>query len=426
MKLSLAAALLGQTLPAISKLHGPVTERDGAFRRGTKILEAASAQSILDPSNEQRGPRYKRRVMRQAARNLRNAASKTMVPCDPKSTEADVGILSCGKDHTCEPSFTSPLGGVCTPLESSHQHQGRDSIRSWQGPTFTTPRSQVGQECDPTSIDIGILACGEGQFCQLDETSGRGGFCVDTTTSNSRRLATYYLEDYIYNCGPFPPDYPVSFSCDCSGIDSVTGTGTMFCSQNDTTSYIQGCYDYVVYNFFSYSFENSFLVKATDCYETTKPFVESTCFLYYTIEEEPVCYAEWNGEPCTSCAITNYQNPAFNCSNLDGGPVGDSVQELLSLFDICSTSTCSNFCGEGYFIPDYNFDVNVTGLYYYRTCGELAYYEENLGFSDLYCPYVAAAAVQSFCCAALNSTSAGGDNTTIISDPEPTDNVTIP
>ncbi len=94
------------------------------------------------------------------------SAAEIMVPCDPKSTDADVGILSCGMNYVCEPSSTSSLGGVCSPLESTR----RDSAG----------KSTERVPCDPTLIDLGILACEGGQYCQHDETSETGGFCVDS------------------------------------------------------------------------------------------------------------------------------------------------------------------------------------------------------------------------------------------------------
>ena len=443
MKLSLAAALLGQTVPTLSKRFGPITARDRELKLTTEILEDASPQLTLDNGEKrQSGWHYNRRLMRQMVRNdlknvPKNGFESMMVPCDPRSTDPDVGILSCGQDSTCEPSVTSSLGGICTPLQSNHQGQGLgpDSIVPWKQvsqlvdhdlPSVTTTIGESVQ-CDPTSIDIGILACGEGQFCKHDETSGLGGYCVDTTTSSSRRLAPYYLEDYLYMCS-YPPGYRVA--CDCSGVNASTGSGTMYCTQNFTASLVYGCDEYVVYDSFAYSFDNSVIVKARDCYETTAPFTESICFLYYIEGTELVCDAEWNGQRCTSCAVTNYGGvPAFDCSNVDGGRVGDSRKELLSVFDLCSNATCSNFCGEGSFIPNSNFPIDVSVAGDNFTCGELAYSEENPWFPDVFCPYVLEAA-QTYCCTTNStvppdddSTSSGGGSSAPGLEPE--DNSTI-
>lgn len=441
MKLSVAAAaLLGPLtrVATLSEQFGPVMRRDGRLRlSSTEILTlntASPPSPNLDHDATRRGLRYKRRMMRQVASNLKNTPSlKTrVVPCDPRSSDADVGILSCGRDRICKPSMTSPLGGVCVPPESKRQDDelGHDFNHPRKGPFMVNHQPSIPRtgtdtvQCDPSQVDIGILVCDEGQFCQDDETSALGGYCADTTISNDNlRLATYYyLDDYLYQCGSYPPEAPYLY-CDCSSVNRTTGTGTMYCSQNITASLVQGCDEYVVYDFFERSFKDAAMVKLSDCYHTTAPFMESICFLYYMVEAEPVCYAEWNGQRCTSCAKTNYPFPAFNCSNVEGGRVGDSRKELLSVFDLCSNSTCTSLCADGSFIPDANFDITFIAVGYNGTCGELALFEENAELADVYCPSFMEAA-QSYCCVPLNSTRAGGDNTTVIPDLDPTDNAT--
>ena len=247
MKFTFAAALLGHTIPALSQQHAPLVAQDGSpLMRINKILEGAPHRSILEHDHERRGLRYNKRRMIQKVRNtLKNTPSrglKTMVPCDPRSTDADIGILSCGQDYTCEPSITSYLGGVCTPLQSPNHPAHLESILPRKrGPLAnhlpSVPSTRGGKvvQCDPTSSDVGILDCGEGQICQHDETSRLGGFCVDTTTSDNRRLAPYYLGGYLYLC-TLPEDYYEGISCDCSGLNNATGAGTITCSLSNATS----------------------------------------------------------------------------------------------------------------------------------------------------------------------------------------------
>lgn len=436
MKLSFAAALLGQTVPTLSNLYdGPIMARDGPLRLSTtKVLHDAPDSLILERDYVPQGLGYNRRLMPSIARNLKNTPRRleTTVPCDPKSTDADVGILSCGTEHTCEPSIKSSLGGVCTPLQSrnnnddgaSSQNVVEDSFHEKASlvkthPSVTTTGTN-GVQCDPASIEIGILGCEEGQFCKPDETSGLGGYCVDSFTIHRRHLARPKLENYLYQCEA--PENSTYF-CDCSDVNLTTGTGAMVCSQNATASYVQGCDEYVMYDFFTYVFNDSYLVVLHDCYETKTPFMEKLCFHRYFGDTE-LCHVDWNDKSCTSCTKENYGYFVVNCSNVDGGPVGDSPTELSSLFKFCSNTTCTNLCGEGSFIPDINFDINVTFGGYNGTCGMLAFLEENSGIDDAACPYYIAAA-QSYCCVPLNSTITEG-NSSIPGPEEEEDNSEMP
>mmetsp|Transcript_41106 Transcript_41106/g.119049 ORF Transcript_41106/g.119049 Transcript_41106/m.119049 type:complete len:407 (+) Transcript_41106:111-1331(+) len=402
MKLSLAAALLGQTLPALSKRHGPILTRDGKLSLDSEILKATTPlSSILEHDDERRGLRRHRRLKRQMARNLKNSPSalKTMmVPCDPTSTDADVGILSCGDDHVCEPSDTSSLGGICTPVQlKEDEGVGRDFMLRGKVPLVDHHESFAAKgeamvQCDPASVDIGILACEDGQYCEQDETSELGGFCVDSLTQDNRRLANA-LDYYLSQCGAYPPDAPYMF-CDCSQVKKNKG-GTMTCNQNTTSLTVQGCYGVAVSNVFTYTFEKKDLVSSTDCYSTTTPFQETICFTYP--EEAGGCTAYWNGQLCTSCVLTNYYVASFNCTNVAGGRIGDSVKDMLTALDQCANSTCTNFCGEGFTIPPANFPNTAYG--YFNLCGEFAYIMSNKLAPDVVCPIYMAAAQNGRCCA---------------------------
>lgn len=336
MKFTLAALLLGQTMvvPVLPKSYSPFMARGRALRLSTKIrTDTSPRSSILEPDIIRRDLRRNQHLIHKVmARNLKNPriSLNTIMPCDPKSTDPDIGILSCGKDHACQPSITSSLGGVCTPLEE--QELGRDSILPWKGPLLKHHPSvkralTTVVQCDPIFTDIGILVCEEGQFCENDETSELGGFCVDSLTYNNRRLETYYWKDYIFHCGSWPAENPYG-SCDCTAVNMTTGTGTMYCSQNISALLVQGCDEYVVYDFFSYSFNDSVMVKASECYQTITPYTEKVCVFYDMQETESPCHAEWNDQPCNACIITNYYSHGFDCSNVDGGRVADARKEL--------------------------------------------------------------------------------------------------
>ena len=132
MKFSpLVVVLLGRPLPVLTRRPGfalPMT-RNGVSRHGTTWMKDATPhrQWMVESDDEGRHLRYTGRSIQKASRKLRSTPQvlKTVIPCNPRSSDADIGILSCGKDHICEPSTRSPLGGVCiASKDSNNQDQG--------------------------------------------------------------------------------------------------------------------------------------------------------------------------------------------------------------------------------------------------------------------------------------------------------------
>lgn len=452
MKFALAVAILGQSLPALSNSNG----RSLVTASEVGIGDLASRLSLRHLRDGRKIRRATRRMMRPSERILQNSPSalETVVPCDPTSSNPDTGILSCDNDYLCTPFSLSPLGGICTPAFFSSQRQGETNPDGLDfvlqnGPLVnsqTAGKQSTMVECNPSSIDIGILSCGEeGQVCMQDDASGLGGFCVDTFVY-SRRLAT--IDYFTYMCGTWPDYLPPGY-CDCNNLNLTTGSGDMVCSQNITSTYVTGCEDYVVYDVFSYTFEDAVLVKLHDCYKTKQPFMEEICFTVYPNISDVDCQATWNGQSCISCLDTSYFYD-FDCSNVDGR-VGNSRRDMFSSFDLCANSTCLNLCGEGLYIPDVNFAVNLTMPGYTNyTCGFLDYLAGNGQIADEYCS-MALEAAKNDCCERRNSTISGNsslpepepetepdENSTLSGDstaedgdsstpePEPGDNATIP
>ncbi len=43
------------------------------------------------------------------------------ISCNPSSIDPDTGILSCGNNLFCKPSYTSELGGICAHMLHDHE-----------------------------------------------------------------------------------------------------------------------------------------------------------------------------------------------------------------------------------------------------------------------------------------------------------------
>jgi hypothetical protein len=79
-------------------------------------------------------------------------------------------------------------------------------------------------ECDSVSdsdVDIGVLACGLGYYCQESEDSKLGGICVAS--------ATPMALDRNLQAGAFQAYCDSSFLCNCDNYDSTTVSGLVTC-----------------------------------------------------------------------------------------------------------------------------------------------------------------------------------------------------
>lgn len=368
-----------------------------------ELFRAARDRSI-DQDNLQR--HAKRRALHATRRldfqsgALRNIPGrlKNQDLCDPSSTDADTGILSCGEDRMCQTSLESKLGGVCVRKNRSAGFADiLGSIRSNSRLIhYNTIFSNI-VECDPAAIDVGILACEEGQFCRKDEAYELGGVCV-ATSANSRHLYTVEL------CNPASQLF--SSTCDCTGFDPTTGAGFITCPYPGVPSAIYnypGCEDITTSSSVIYTFQGSILASYGLCYDFTTTYNQQSCFQLDLLGQ---CSVQLNGQTCSSCTMTG-DTYFVDCSNVEGGGVGSSALDFVPILATCyspstgnSTGTynCFTLCSEGDYIADANQDITVTvqgvGVF---TCGDLAVAEALGTISDTECSAFITAA-QSACC----------------------------
>ncbi len=410
MKLSVAARLLAQAIPSLpEKISGRVIPTTSHQKLHDGDLVEVAPQASFQRYNKRGGLHKRTRLVRQLNKALTNPSPvpSFQVFCDPTSADADTGILSCGEDHICQPSSSYEIGGICVPMASSNEPIARRHARvgslARKHPLMNIPPAEVQQEplipCDPISIDLGVLACGYGEFCRRDDSSALGGFCMDTSAT-SRGLVT--LNDWIGFCDPALEEY--SSDCDCSDLNATSGTGTMYCTP-ENPGFVYGCDDLILNNPYWITFEDSVLFKVKDCYEIKEPYNLTFCTTAYGENLDESCALQWNGQDCNSCVLNDYFYD-FNCSNVDEGTAGSSVVEFSPIFAQCykrANYTCTNLCGEGSDIPYLNFDINVTYPGVKLSCGYLAYLEESALIPDYQCPDAIAVA-QSGCCEPSNST----------------------
>lgn len=408
MKFAVAAGVLAQTLPALSEHHSRhlLSSEDDEVRIGN-VLRVAREGGVSRANNIQH--RNKRRTLvEKYTLDGQNTAFKNppaalaffameQASCDPTSTDADVGILSCDEGHFCKPNLGSKLGGLCSWEGFSKEESPRKHAFGKSG-AFRMRRQQVkkqdkvGVPCDPASADIGILACGTGEFCKGDKSSELGGFCVSTGTSTSTASRHLYSVD---KCDPSSTIY--NSACDCSGL--VNGTGTMTCVYAEEYVF---CEDVNAYVTADYIFEESVEQVYKFCYEFSAPYYQKMCLAYRNAGT--TCSIEFNGKNCSTCTLDEeFSISSFDCSNVEGGGIGGVDYYLVDLLPIlgrCSdvniTFDCT-LCNEGDYIPYVKYGVNVSLPNLQLTCQDLALGESLNLIPDYKCPSFSMAA-QNGCC----------------------------
>lgn len=206
--------------------------------------------------------------------------------------------------------------------------------------------------CDPSEPDVGILACGDGQYCSPSDSSVLGGLCIEASRS---------LQGVVELCGT---PYAEQYNCDCTQFDNTTGTGTVSCLYYDNR-----CFDH----------QGQQVCLSVDISVNIDPSISRTSYSYcYIINGEGFPYNELcfryldvgdglrecglsvDGVACTNatcivaegsaCEDSSLNNIGFDCENTNKGdsiPVCSTTDEsasfpiLVALVDSLTNGTGS-------------------------------------------------------------------------------------
>ena len=198
-----------------------------------------------------------------------------------------------------------------TILQRRRQLEKRPTGKLTNKPTRECAPKTTQYTRNYTSMhDAGLLDCEPSKYCQKDNLSSLGGFCVPDTDTRARGLQDYYTDTFIGTeaCDPNVESY---YECDCSDFDPETETGSFSCM-----IYENYCFqDQVCGNFFVRSEVTETESISSYCYSFVKPFAAEFC---YQIRQDGSCEIDINGKACTSCAIVDVENAeigyaSFNC-----------------------------------------------------------------------------------------------------------------
>jgi hypothetical protein len=159
MRLAFATAILAQTLTASSSSETHKTAPLLAQAEQRQLVQQLLLSKNNDPASEPRIKHFKRNKDKgsgffsslQAKKNavLKNKGSEEDAPCDPTSSDPDVGILSCGMGKYCSESTDYDLGGVCVDSSMMEESVHRDLQDDYREVYF--------KFCTPGSALLGLM-----------------------------------------------------------------------------------------------------------------------------------------------------------------------------------------------------------------------------------------------------------------------------
>jgi hypothetical protein len=190
-----------------------------------------------------------------------------------------------------------------------------------QSPSLSGTEKKM--ECDPSSqeLDIGILSCGKGQYCDERTESSIGGLCVvneDEASSFTRMLQ----DDLTPYCSG---DLYISHNCNCQAVDNTTGTGEVICTPYENCCSVADGESLICRTLtYNITFVDRAFGSFETCYDFTQPYARSACVTtYYSTDLNPNNTCAWiiDDERCSSC---NFQTSGigrksckeFNCTNI--------------------------------------------------------------------------------------------------------------
>lgn len=360
MRLATAIAILTQVQPIVAQLVAdPGPSVDFSVHTEDKKY---SIQANDSKSNS---------LLGRARTRYTNRMKDSPVECDPKSSDADVGALSCESNKQCVPDKLSKRGGYCieiSPVDLPNIHKIENEPRL---------------ECDPMSpeADVGLLSCGFDSICVADPSAQMGGVCVkrvampemarrleQTEGASPGRAFTYCDKSSSY--------YGM-LNCDCSGMDLNTGVGSFSCRYDYCFGAASECCSETCAAItMTYSSDGQGSYTDEICYTFETPYVQSFCFGRHTNKEEEStdCFGSFNGNDCNSCVAQSSGCTRFDCGNTGLGNDYFCVEDfyppiLTSCYAECSTcSICPGVTEQSAIVNEKAF-MSFTNF----TCGYVDY-----------------------------------------------------
>lgn len=241
----------------------------------------------------------------------------------PKNTEYELNIIDTANEETRAGTRIRGFG-FRTRGNSSNNNKSSDGARLMNLKFLKPKNSNVTasrQECDPkqtseySKADVGILACGDNQYCMESGYSKLGGFCVtdddnkgwDEMDQTSQRMLQSNSTGSSYSCEATYTSTTLILSC---------------------PNYESGCLPPCNTTCFNLSYTLTSFINASDydlhfCYDIYGTYTTNFCYNYTVTDSRPSCSLTYFDQDCAVCIIDGNCS-LFDCTNVQG-PYGQGT-----------------------------------------------------------------------------------------------------
>jgi hypothetical protein len=363
MRFAIAIGLLANTLPAASQSENVnvlASRSERKERMQALLQEPPSGRGAL-VKKLKRGKKASLFGRQRVSANqgiLKNilASQEGTVECDPASSDADVGLLSCGMGNYCMESQGSDLGGFCVESPIAFDRDLQANATNGTSETSDETEGGAGQYCNESSPYFGYL------------------------------------------------------DCNCDEFDVANNTGTLSCDIYKNYCFgAYGCNETCANSSLTYSTDGEESSRYIACYDFFSPYEQRFCYYYTSALGETGCAISLDEEFCTSCSTTNitsfYDSEVcndFDCENVGMGS-GNSCADGLypPIVNECFGNYTCNVCP---FSDDPLFPDASLGNY---TCGELDFTLGLDSYDGFLCSFIQLSSYDTCCNSSRPATTPG-------------------
>lgn len=316
------ALLLTQVLPTVTQEAPQNSQKLDASSLLAKGGASAGPSPLLVHNFEEVTRKFHK------ARKLKNNPHQ-IKPCDPRSDDLDVGILSCGMGHSCAESDQVPHGGSCIP--SLKKAPTLKASGRWLGGKLKNKkRAAKKKECNPsTEVDVGILACGTSQYCEENVDSLLGGFCMPQQATIDEMQFSRRVQDDFFgdNNDIIDQKYALTpqllcthpeFQCACDDFDLTAGTGSFPCILYEDVP--QPCSDIAYSLAGTFTFDANVTAISSYRLDISGPYTRQVRYTHANNAGGtgvPTCEYSVDGIVCDVCIVPSGDDDCtvFDCTN---------------------------------------------------------------------------------------------------------------
>jgi hypothetical protein len=173
--------------------------------------------------------------------------------------------------------------------------------------------------------DVGILSCGVGRYCMESQDHDLGGICTDESTAvgDHRDLQVLDVDAIVSLCDPSSPIYEI-YDCDCTNWNDANSTGFFECVLFEGFCFDPPANTVCTNTLLAADFASDSTYTVSYCYDFFQPYDQSVCFNYNSAGACSIDFNDMTCNSCQQIYLNNVETLTgescleFDCTNTDG------------------------------------------------------------------------------------------------------------